>query len=329
MPVPAPNLYPPFNVLRFSHVVLTVTDLARSREFYAGLLGLDVADATADQVFLHAPGARDHHGIVLEAGTSASAACLGFRTFDEADLPRAKAHLVGKGFLARWVDRPHQGRTLAFQDNQGIPVELHHKATRREVDTAGGWARIGDRPVSVSHVGLASTRVDDSVAFYADLGFRVSEYVEDIASRRLWAAWMSRGGAGGGMVFLNGRGPRFHHLALRMATPLGILDRLDLIAANGHAEQLEWGPGRHGPTGAIFAYLRDPDGHRIAFTCSEQPVGDPDQSPIKWETGDPRRLTTWGAAAPDEWFADGSAFRDTDVAEPDLPVPSTASHDAL
>ena len=33
MPVPAPNLYPPFNIIRLSHVELGVTDLARSRAF--------------------------------------------------------------------------------------------------------------------------------------------------------------------------------------------------------------------------------------------------------------------------------------------------------
>ena len=30
MPVPAPNLYPPFNIVRLSHVEYRVTDLAAS-----------------------------------------------------------------------------------------------------------------------------------------------------------------------------------------------------------------------------------------------------------------------------------------------------------
>src|SRR4029079_2942258 len=34
VPIPTPTLYPPFNIVRLSHVELTVTDLARSRAFY-------------------------------------------------------------------------------------------------------------------------------------------------------------------------------------------------------------------------------------------------------------------------------------------------------
>ena len=35
MPVPKPNLYPDFNVVRLSHVEYGVTDLKASRAFYA------------------------------------------------------------------------------------------------------------------------------------------------------------------------------------------------------------------------------------------------------------------------------------------------------
>ena len=42
MPVPQPVLYPPFNVVRLSHVELTVTYLAASRAFYADMLGLQI-----------------------------------------------------------------------------------------------------------------------------------------------------------------------------------------------------------------------------------------------------------------------------------------------
>ena len=44
MPIPAPNLYPPFNIVRLSHVELGVTDLAASRKFYVDTLGLQVTD---------------------------------------------------------------------------------------------------------------------------------------------------------------------------------------------------------------------------------------------------------------------------------------------
>lgn len=47
MPIPAPNLYPEFNIVRLSHVELALTDLARSRAFWVDTLGLQVTDETA------------------------------------------------------------------------------------------------------------------------------------------------------------------------------------------------------------------------------------------------------------------------------------------
>ena len=46
MPVPKHVHDPPFNIVRASHIALGVTDLARSRAFYEGALGLHVEDAT-------------------------------------------------------------------------------------------------------------------------------------------------------------------------------------------------------------------------------------------------------------------------------------------
>jgi catechol 2,3-dioxygenase len=68
MPIPAPVLYPPFNIVRLSHIVLTVTDLAASRAFYVDTLGLQVTDETSDAIYLRAMEERGHHCLVLDRG---------------------------------------------------------------------------------------------------------------------------------------------------------------------------------------------------------------------------------------------------------------------
>ena len=68
MPIPAPNLYPAFNILRLSHVELIVTDLAKSRAFYVDTLGLQVTDEDSDTIYLRAMEERGHHCIVLKQG---------------------------------------------------------------------------------------------------------------------------------------------------------------------------------------------------------------------------------------------------------------------
>ena len=65
MPVPAFNLYPPFNIVRVSHTELVVSDLAASRAFYVDTLGLQVTDADSRQICLRAMEERGHHCLCL------------------------------------------------------------------------------------------------------------------------------------------------------------------------------------------------------------------------------------------------------------------------
>ena len=79
MPVPQPNLYPPFNIVRLSQVEFGVTDLAKSRAFYVDTLGLQVTDETADTIYLRAMEERGHHCIVLKKSDTPEARDLGFK----------------------------------------------------------------------------------------------------------------------------------------------------------------------------------------------------------------------------------------------------------
>lgn len=161
---------------------------------------------------------------------------------------------------------------------------------------------------SIDHFNCFSPDVDASVAFYNSFGFRVTEYTEDAESKKLWAAWMHRKGGVHDMAFTNGRGPRLHHLAFWVPTPLNIIDLLDLMATTGYVANIERGPGRHGISNAFFLYILDPDGHRVEIYCSDYQTVDPDLEPIHWDLKDPQRQTLWGAPAPRSWFEHGSAF---------------------
>ena len=103
MPLPKPNLYPPFNIVRLSHVELVVTDLPKSRAFYVDMLGLQVTDETEDAVYLRALEERGHHCIVLRKGEKAEARDLGFKVYSEEDLDKAEHFFKGKGLPVEWV----------------------------------------------------------------------------------------------------------------------------------------------------------------------------------------------------------------------------------
>ena len=314
MPIPAPNLYPPFNTIRLSHVCLNVSDLSASRAFYADTLGLQVTDETGAHIYLRAMEERGHHSVVLQKSDNpGTAEVIGFKVFAEDDLDRAKAYFEGRGRPVSWVERPYQGRTLLTSDNFGIPLEFYHTMDRLPTIHQKYDLYRGVKPLRIDHFNCFSTNVDDSVAFYSDFGFRVTEYTEDEETARLWAAWMHRKGGVHDMAFTNGRGPRLHHLAFWVPTPLNIIDLLDLMSTTGYLANIERGPGRHGISNAFFLYVRDPDGHRTEIYCSDYQTVDPDLEPIKWDLKDPQRQTLWGAPAPKSWFEEGSAFVGVDV----------------
>lgn len=318
MPAPAPNLYPPFNIVRLSHVEFLVTDLARSRAFYVDTLGLQVTHEDADCITLRAMEERGHHCIVLRRSATPSVSVLGFRLFDEPDADKAHDWFGGQGLPVEWVERPWQGRTLRTCDPHGIPLEFHVTMDRLEPIHQKYALYRGVRPLRIDHFNCFSTNVDESVDFYNSIGFRVTEYTEDEETGRLWAAWMHRKGGVHDIAFTNGAGPRLHHAAFWVPTPLSIIDLLDLMSTTGWLENIERGPGRHGISNAFFLYIRDPDGHRIEIYCSDYQTVDPDLPAIKWDLKDPQRQTLWGAPAPRSWFEEGSLFTGTQAREAEL-----------
>jgi catechol 2,3-dioxygenase len=289
MPLPAPNLYPPFHIVRLSHVELHVTDLARSRAFWVDTLGLQVTHEDDELITLRAMEERNHHCVILRRADRPSAGHLAFKVYSEDDLDKAHAWLTAQGHAVEWVERPWQDRTLRTRDPQGVPLEFYATMERLAPIHQKYALYTGVKPLRIDHFNCFSTDVDASVAFYNDIGFRVTEYTEDEETKRLWAAWMHRKGG-------------VH----------------DLMSTTGYLANIERGPGRHGISNAFFLYIRDPDGHRVEIYCSDYLTIDPDHEPIRWDLKDPQRQTLWGAPAPKSWFEEGSAFADTEIGEPTL-----------
>jgi catechol 2,3-dioxygenase len=318
MPIPAPNLYPPFNIIRLSHVVFGVRDMAASRAFYVDTLGLQVTDEDEEHIFLRAMEERGHHCLVLRKDETSEVRSLAFKVFDEQDLDKAHAWFKDKGHSVEWVERAYQGRTLRTHDCFGMPIEFYFQMKRLAPIHQQYALYKGVKPLRIDHFNCFAADVDKAVAFYNEIGFRVTEYTEDEDSKKLWAAWTHRKGGVHDIAFTNGLGPRLHHTAFWVPTPLNIIDLCDLMATTGYVGNIERGPGRHGISNAFFLYILDPDGHRIEIYCSDYQTVDPDLEPIKWDLKDPQRQTLWGAPAPRSWFEHGSIFQGVTPVESSL-----------
>ena len=318
MPVPSPVLYPPFNIVRLSHVEYRVTDLAASRAFYTDVIGLQVSGEEDGIVYLRAMEERGHHCMSLVQAEHAEVGVLGFKLYDAPDLEKAEAFYAAKGLPTEWVERPHMERVLRTRDPWGVPLEFYVKMDRLAPIHQKYALYKGVKPLRIDHFNLFSADVDGAVAFYNEMGFRVTEYTEDADSGKVWAAWLHRKGGIHDVAFTNGTGPRLHHTAFWVPTPLNIIDLLDLMSTTGYLANIERGPGRHGISNAFFLYVRDPDNNRIEIYCSDYQTVDPDLEPIKWDLKDPQRQTLWGAPAPRSWFEEGSLFDGASLEEPAL-----------
>jgi len=317
MPVPTHIFDPPFNIIRCSHVVLDVADLNASGEFYENAIGLHVEDRDDDAIYLRGSEEAQHHSLVLRKASSAACNRLGFKVGNEQDLDKAAAFFSENGIACNFAEQPFQGRTLQFSDPFGFQIELYASMEKRPLLLRRYDLYRGCHPQRLDHFNVFAAEVQGTLDFYARLGFRLTEYAEeDGANGRIAAAWLHRKGNVHDFALTNGKGPRLHHFAYWVPSPMNILHLCDVMAASGYLTNLERGPGRHGISNAFFLYVRDPDGHRLELYTSDYFTGDHDHAPLRWSLNDPRRQTLWGAPAPRSWFEQGSPFAGQGAREP-------------
>lgn len=127
---------PPFSLNKIGHVVLMVSDLKRSTEFYTGVLGFRVSDIYGDDMM---PGGMvfmrcntDHHGVALIGGASGPPNQRGLHhmafevsTLDE--VFRARKFLRERGATIVFEGRRRAGVQIAveFLDPDGHALEIY------------------------------------------------------------------------------------------------------------------------------------------------------------------------------------------------------------
>jgi catechol 2,3-dioxygenase len=83
----------------------------------------------------------------------------------------------------------------------------------------------------------------------------------------------------------------------------------------GFADNIEYGPGRHGPGLALFIYMRDPDGHRIELFNTHYQCMDIEDEPVRWDASVAGKRR-WQLPARAQWFAEASRFAGIESREP-------------
>lgn len=314
MPLPTPVYYPPFNITRASHVTLTSRDLEATKDFYEQVIGLVLSDRDADTLYFRGMEEVCHHSLTIKRhSTTQECEAIGMRVLTDEELDKAEHFFKSKGLPARWIEVPYQGRTLLVNDPAGTPLQLvatmetKPRLYTQFQDFKGGAAMRFD------HYQVPVTDVQHLSDFYAEMGFRVSEYMA--LNSKLMVTFMYRKQGTQDIVFLENPGPRLHHFAYTVSDTHSIMRACDMAGNLGFGDSVERGPGRHGPVGVFFVYFRDPDGHRVELFCDHYALGDSEVEPVLWDMSKPGLSLRWGLPPQECWFTEASHFTGVPVAE--------------
>jgi catechol 2,3-dioxygenase len=310
------SAYPaPFNITRASHVVLTARDLPASRAFYVEALGLVVSDEDRSTLYLRGVEEACHHSLVIRQGSESVCERLGFRVYTDEELDAAYAYFAKAGLPADWVRVPHQARTLHVSDAVGTPLEICATMDVKPRLVVSFEMHRSGAPQRIDHFQVVTPDVQRACKFYADLGFRLSEYIAVDGTDDLVFVFLQRKGNPHDIVFASGAGPRLHHIAFSVPDIGHVIHACDVAGRVGFGANLEHGPGRHGPGHAMFVYFRDPDGHRIELFTTHYQVMDAENEPTRWDLSYMKHRP-WGLPPRERWYLEASRFAGREPQQP-------------
>ena len=311
--IATPKAEPP-DVLRCAYMELVVTDLQRSRNFYVDVLDLYVTEEDENTVYLRSLEEFIHHNLVLRKGPVAAVAAFSYRVRSPQDLDKAVAFYTELGCR---VERRAEGFTegigdsVRVEDPLGFPYEFFYDvdhverlAWRYDLYTPGALVRL-------DHFNQVTPDVAKAVNYMEDLGFRVTEDIQD-EEGTVYAAWMRRKPTVHDAAMTGGDGPRMHHIAFATHEKHNIIAICDKMGALRLSDCIERGPGRHGVSNAFYLYVRDPDGHRVEIYTQDYYTGDPDNPVVTWDVHDNQRRDWWGNPVVPSWYTDASRVLDLD-----------------
>ncbi len=307
------------SIAHIGHVEIGVTDLEKSVWFFTEVMGLFITAEQDDRVYLRAWQDFEHHTLILKKAEKSGLKHIGWRVSSESALKAFEKQFKDMGIEYKWVEGGNelgQGDAIQFRSPSGFPIELYwDMELYNNPKTA---SKLPSHPMKYTGKGVAPRRFDHVNVLVNDvakeqewwtnlLGIHHRYYIQNEENVRL-GSWLSRTNVSHELAIMRNSkqdGALFHHLAYYLDSPDELIRAANLMAENDIP--IEWGPGKHGTSGAQFLYVIEPSGNRVEIWTGGFLIFAPDWKPIEWspEAG-PLGLNMWGSKAPESYFKYGT-----------------------
>lgn len=276
-------------IQKLAHAELRVDDIGRALEYNVELFGLRELARDGDTVYLGCGLDNNYDLALIPGGTGISH--FAYQVASEDDLQGYKKRIEQYGISVeeRTDAEPGQQKSIGFVlpgTHQTIRMELVTVEDRpqylhpalspnRQLQGAG--------PIDLDHVNLMVANANQLADFLKSaLDFRISDIFQPAPG--FWGAVWSRATEHHhDLGFMAGRNPNetLNHIAFTFEGLDHMKRALDMLAK--HDLKLEFGLGRHGIGGNLYAYYWAPGGNRYELTAEMPRVVDDKAEPVIWE----------------------------------------------
>jgi catechol 2,3-dioxygenase len=303
------------------HAELLVENLQASKKFFTETMGLFITEEDATSVYLRAWQDWEHHTLILRKGEKSALVHLGWRVESAESLDQFARRFDETGIAYRWIEagmERGQGRALRFSSPSGVPMELYWEMEKYRVTDPELVSALPSFPQKYPMNGIAPRRFDHFNVMVNDvareqawltdvMGIKHRYFVEGSNGQRR-GSWLSISNLSHDIAVMHNRigsGARLHHIAYYLDSPEELLRAATILVE--HGGKIEWGPGKHGTSGATFLYFFEPSGHRIEVWTGGMLIFAPDWEPIRWsQESEVLGFDMWGTKAPESYLTRGS-----------------------
>jgi 2,3-dihydroxy-p-cumate/2,3-dihydroxybenzoate 3,4-dioxygenase len=275
---------------KLGYVALNVTDVARARDFYENMVGLQASgEGEQGEIFFRC--SFDHHNLVLYPAAKPGLKRFAFEMASEQELDGLARLLSDEGRRVVEVERAEcralrQGRTVRVTEPfSGATVEFYNTMTefggQPFVPTLAKIQRLG-------HVVIKVADFAGACDFYQRvLGLSVSDEIDGLV------CFMRCNEYHHGIGIAKAPAPLLHHVNFMVSEVDDIGKAIARFGKKGVT--IVNGPGRHPPSGSMFLYFLDPDGMTVEYSFGMEQFPDIDARKPRLLEPIPESFDYWGS----------------------------------